>query len=360
MPRAKRILICPLNWGIGHATRCIPIINGLKTLGAEVIIGAEGRSLELLKREFQDTEFIEFPGVSVKYPARGSMAFKMFFSIPKILYEIYLEHRDLQQVIKNHNIDAVISDNRYGLWSKEVPSVFIIHQVMVKSPFLENMLYRITRWFMQRYHHCWIPDHEGAKNLSGDLSHQYPLPPNAKFIGPLSRFDSEKANIFTGNFMYDIVAIISGPEPQRTIFEKLIISKAKGSQYKVLMVLGRPELHEQKQLTPNISIVSHLPQQEMLEALLNAQVIISRSGYSTIMDLAALGKKAIFIPTPGQTEQEYLGRYFYDQGLHLCVNQKEFELENSMLNMRKFKGFIPKKNEVSKEILHDLIRNLHA
>jgi len=212
--------------------------------------------------------------------------------------------------LKAEHFDMIISDNRFGLWNKNVHSVYITHQLMIKMPqglkFLEPIVWRFHRFFILKYDECWIPDYEGEKNLSGDLAHKYPLPKNAKFIGSLSRFSLLK-NIVPKN-EYQTVAVLSGVEPQRSIFEKELIKRLENCAEKTLIVQGKPQKEKQIQTIQNLTIVSHLETSELASVLLGAKQIISRSGYSTIMDLDALNclHKAELIPTPGQTEQEYL------------------------------------------------------
>jgi len=181
---------------------------------------------------------------------------------------------------------------------------------MVKMPkgmeFLEPVVHLIHKGFITRYNECWIPDTLVNGGLSGDLSHEYPLPKNAKFIGTLSRFQGiDQIKINTD---YGVVAVISGIEPQRTLFEEYLTKRFRNATHKTLLIAGQPQAEKREHKIGNITIVSHLPDAELASVLLGATRIISRSGYSTIMDLEALGciGKAELIATPGQTEQEYL------------------------------------------------------
>jgi hypothetical protein len=176
MQQPQRILICPLDWGLGHATRCIPVIRAFLGQNAEVLIAADGRAYELLQQEFPELQFIRLKGYEIRYPSSGSMAASMLLSIPKILSGIKREHRELEKIIAEHKIDTVVSDNRYGCWNKQVKSIFITHQLMLKSPFGEGLLHRIILSHIKKYDECWIPDHAAENNLSGELSHKYPLP----------------------------------------------------------------------------------------------------------------------------------------------------------------------------------------
>jgi len=341
----KRILICPLNWGLGHATRCIPIIRLLLKKNAKVIIAADGRPLELLKQEFPELQCIQLKGYSINYPASDAMILKMLFSLPKIIKGIKEEHTQLEKIIDEYNIDIVISDNRYGCWNKKVKSIFITHQLLIKAPFGENILYRKVLRFIKNYDECWIPDYAGVQNLSGDLAHKNPIPQNTYFIGPLSRFDSNeerinKNNIREGDIQkYDIMAIISGPEPQRGMLKYMLMQKLQETNYRCLIICGETESKWEIELNENLTMKSHLGAEEMQEAILNSKLIIARSGYSTIMDLAMLGKKVIFIPTPGQTEQEYLAKLFSERMIAYSQSQSAFQLEKALEISENYTGF---------------------
>ena len=304
-----KILICPLNWGLGHATRCVPIIRQLVADGHEPVIVADGFPLSFLKQEFPSLRFIEFPSYSIYYAVGKSQVGAMIFNMPNIIKGIVNEHFWLRNLIQKEYFDQVISDNRFGLWSKRIHSVYITHQLMIKMPlhlkFLEPLAHRIHSFFINRYDECWIPDRL-ENGLSGDLSHKYPLPRNARFIGTLSRFQSIE-NI-EPNTSFNIVAVVSGVEPQRTIFEDKLILQFKNRPEKTLIVRGQPGNFKNERNIGNVRLISHLPDTELAGFLLGANRIICRSGYSTIMDLDALKclRKAEFTPTPGQTEQEYL------------------------------------------------------
>ena len=304
-----KTLVCPLNWGLGHATRCVPIIRKLMDEGHEPVIVADGFPLAFLQQEFPTLRFIEFPSYSIYYSSGKSQVGAMIFNLPKIITGIINEHLWLRNLLRTEHFDQVISDNRFGMWSRRVHSVYITHQLMVKMPvnliFLESLVHQIHKAFINRYDECWIPDTESS-GLSGDLSHKYPLPCNAKFIGPQSRFQGME-NV-EPNTNFEIVAVISGIEPQRTIFEDNLILKYKNRTEKTLIVRGQPNASKDEKQIGNITLVSHLPYAELAAVLLGAKKIICRSGYSGIMDLDALEclQKAELIPTPGQTEQEYL------------------------------------------------------
>jgi len=331
----KKILIAPLDWGLGHASRCIPLIHYLIDKNIEVIIGADARPLALLKKEFPSLEFLTLPGYNISYPEARPMALNMLLSIPRILSGIKKEHRLLQQIIDDKKIDAVISDNRFGLWNKKIKTVFITHQLKVKAPFGQSILQKMNYRFIGRYDQCWVPDAEGNQNLSGELSHGFSPPENCSFIGPLSRFTSAP----TVKPTYDIMVVLSGPEPQRSIFEKKILDQLSASTIKALVVQGLTEKNETHQVRPGLEITSHLDTVAMQKAIAASNIIVSRPGYSTVMDLAALGKKAIFVPTPGQTEQEYLGRYLSEKKIAGSHSQEKFSLADALYKAVNYTGF---------------------
>jgi len=305
-----KILVCPLNWGLGHATRCVPIIRQLQSNGHEVVLVSDGFPLAFLRQEFPSLRTIEYPSYPVHYSSGKSQIGAMLSSFPGIVSHIFKEHFWLKRLLENESFDQVISDNRFGMWNKQIHSVYITHQIMVKMPrtlkFLEPLVFALHKLIIQKYDECWIPDIEGNKGLSGDLSHKYKLPRNAKFVGILSRFSTMKDIV--PDSTYDVMGIVSGPEPQRTIFEKQLIEKYSSESFKTLIVAGQPEKVEKERLIGNVQLFSHLPNYKLAAYLKGSKKIICRSGYSTLMDLQELKclERAEFIPTPGQTEQEYL------------------------------------------------------
>lgn len=351
----SRVLVAPLNWGLGHATRCVPIIRELIEQGYEVVIAADGYPLRFLRREFPHLEWVEFEGFKVKYADGESQVGAMLRQLPGFLQGIWREHRELKRIVEAYDIDVVVSDNRFGLWCKGVHSVYMTHQLMVKMPrglqWMEWGVWRLHRWFIKHYDECWVPDVEGEINLSGDLSHKYPLLKNTKFIGVLSRFSREKvewedvrvdAEALDLCERYDVVAVLSGPEPHRTNLERQITDyglritdvnpsvlrtvplkqgsnmSACGSlvQFSMLIVQGLPaddlRLAEHKD---GVDYIPHLSTGLLQWYMQEAKEIVCRSGYSSIMDLYTIGRKAHLIPTPGQTEQEYL----VDIYANICV-----------------------------------------
>ncbi len=327
-PRKLRILVAPLDWGLGHATRCIPVIRELLRQDCEVIIAGEGAQQALLGQEFPQLQFLELEGYRVKYTRNGKgLSLKMIRQWPRLQRTIRKENEWLKKVVAAYKPDAIISDNRYGLYHSSVRSVLIIHQLCIKSPFgkwTERLLQRINYKYINRFNQCWVPDMSKGNNLSGELGHPEKMPAiPVKYIGALSRFKNagleEKKN--------HLLVILSGPEPQRTLLEDKIITEISHYNGTADVVRGMPGYPNQIPSTGMIHFYNHLPAAALNEKMQEAEYIISRSGYSTVMDIVALGKKSILIPTPGQTEQEYLAAFLAEKQMALTVTQDAFSLE---------------------------------
>jgi uncharacterized protein (TIGR00661 family) len=328
-----KIFLCPLDWGIGHASRCVLIINKLRDAGHDITIGADGRSLAFLRTTFPTLPYIRFPGFMVSYPKKGSMTLRMLSSMPAIFRGIRQEHSTLDKILLENSFDVVISDNRFGLYNKRVTSVYMTHQVMVKMPaglkWLEPLVYRYHKSIINRYDACWVPDLPGDENISGDLSHRYPLPAKACFIGPLSRF-LDFSPLPDGHLEFRVVVLISGPEPQRTMMEEEWTGKLQNAPFPCAIFRGRPDQAGEPVKHDNLSVYNHADDRTIATAIKSAGTVIARSGYSTIMDLFALGRNAVLIPTPGQTEQAYLARHLSKMGYFAFFEQGKGTLEEVM------------------------------
>jgi len=357
LKKKLNILVCPLDWGLGHATRDIPVIREFLRRGHNVIIAGNKDPVELLKCEFPNIEHLPFANFHITYPKKGSMALHFLRMLPKILFYIRKEHRQLKNIINKHKIDIVISDNRFGLWSKLAYSVFITHQVMIKMPkqlkFAEYFIYRINRFFIYKYDRCWIPDNKSLPYIAGDLSHKYPLNGKTSFVGLLSRFSNENIkleNEFKKHF--EITAIVSGPEPERTRFEQLLLNQMQKLNCCCLLVKGKPLEEPHRRKYGKVEVISHLNTSDMRNAITNSTYIISRAGYTTIMDLIALKRPAILVSTPGQTEQEYLAEYYSLRKMFVTMKQEEFNITDAIARLSVYSSFYfnPEENLLSKEI----------
>lgn len=324
----KTILICPLDWGIGHATRCVPIIKTLTELNQKVIIAADGAPLSLLEKAFPSIDIIKYPGFKPHYSKTNSQVFKVIQQIPTILKSIRNDHLFLEKIVKQTQANAVISDNRYGAYSKNVESVFLTHQLHIQTPKLlsplKPLLYSLNKHLLKNYTSCWIPDFTDESNLSGALSRPAFKGIKTNYIGILSRFstiapsmDSEK---------YDLLIMLSGPEPQRSLLENIILDQMKHSQLKTAFLRGLPNENALPKPLNNVMFFNHASDEEIASMVRNSRFIIARAGYSTIMDLVALGRNATLIPTPGQTEQEYLAHYLSAKNRFNFVKQDEINI----------------------------------
>jgi hypothetical protein len=352
----KNILVSPLDWGLGHASRCVPVIRLLKSQGANVIIGSSGDATTFLQEEFPDLKIIPVSGYNIRYPSHGSMAREMLRQSLSILKAIRHEHQELQKIIKQHQIHAVISDNRFGMWSPDVYSIYISHQLRIKSPgikIFESILHRVHRRYIKKYDECWIPDLPAMPGLAGELSH----PANERnyhYVGPLSRFMPEAEN--SNEKLYDLMVIISGPEPQRSIFEKMVREQLKTVKLKTIMVLGKPGSEVAIDEVPDgVEVHAHLNSEAMQETMKASRLILCRPGYTSIMDLAILGLQAAFVPTPGQTEQEYLAEMHKKSNQFYAVDQKNFNLNELVRFSTNYKGL---KLKSDNNTLADRIKHL--
>lgn len=324
-----RILVAPLDWGLGHATRCIPIIFKLLKENCEVIIAAELGGKTVLQKEFPSLSFLDLEGYRITYAsAPGAMPLKMLAQFPKILSGIKAEHRWLSQMVETHKIDAVISDNRMGLYHASIPCIYITHQlkIITGNSFTDMIAQKIHYRFINKFSACWVPDLAGGHNLAGVLSHPAVLPKTAvSYIGPLTRFTEQQVEA-----VFDAGIILSGPEPQRTIFEKIILQQIGSFNGNVCLVRGLPGNSIPLAVPPNVTVADHLPSAELNDIILRSKVVICRSGYSSVMDLVRLKKKAVLVPTPGQTEQEYLGKYLNSKKMFYTVKQDGFDLQRAV------------------------------
>ena len=324
----SNILVAPLDWGLGHTTRCIPVIRSLLKQGAGVILAGEGKAQILLEKEFPDLPFIGLKGYNVNYSDnKWSLPFVLASQVPKILSAIQYENKWLQEQAQIHNIDGIISDNRYGLYHSNIPSVFITHQLLIKTGLgsLADLLMQEQNYsYIDRFTECWVPDNLNEPNLAGELSHPKHLPRNSlKYVGPLSRFDSPQ-----NESAKHVLILLSGPEPQRTKLEQIFLEQLQKHEGPVVMVRGLPGDNTSIDVPANVSVFDHLPAESLQEKFKDASFVIGRCGYSTLMDLTYLKKKSILIPTPGQTEQEYLARHLQKSNFAFCVEQEKFKLKN--------------------------------
>ncbi|KGO91505.1 glycosyltransferase [Flavobacterium subsaxonicum] len=318
----KKILVAPLNWGLGHATRCIPIIEALENHGFEPIIASDGAALELLKKEFPHLTALELPPYYIEY-AKNNLFYKLklLWQMPKMFRAIHNEGRIVTALIAEHGISGIISDNRLGVYCRNTPSVFITHQLNVLTGNTTHITSAIHKMFIKRYRECWVPDVASSPNLSGKLGHTDEELQNLKYIGPISRLHKSVAEK-----KYDLMVLLSGPEPQRTLLEEKLEKDLLNYKGRVIFIRGVIEPEEQIIKKGGITFYNFMNTTALAQAFNESEMVLCRSGYTNVMDLAKLGKKAFFIPTPGQYEQEYLAKKLKKSGLVPYATQAKFKI----------------------------------
>jgi len=339
---------------LGHATRCISIIKALLNTNCKVIIACNDVQKELFQQEFSSLHFLQLQGYDITYNKHPKLlTLSILQQLPKIATAIEGEHAWLDTIIDDYQIDIVISDNRYGLYSTKAHCIFITHQLQIKAPFgiVEKLLQKVNYKYIQHYNACWVPDFENDNNIAGTLSHPKRLPQvPVHYIGALSRFDVA----ISQEKEYDFCISLSGPEPQRTALENIILQQIEKQNItsKIVLVRGLPKALNIPNVRENVTVFNHLNGNDLGNVFARSQYLICRSGYTTVMELLALQKKAILIPTPGQPEQEYLAKKLQQQGWCFSVTQQAFHFANVIKAVENFNYQLP---QVSSSGLQDFI-----
>lgn len=331
----RQILIAPLDWGLGHATRCIPIIKYLLRMGINVHLASNGNALKILQLEFPDLETVHLPAYNAKYYRPLPFMLGIFFQLPKFLLAIFREKKIIRSYCKKNKIEATISDNRYGCRSNDVHSIFIGHQMNILMPPYLTLLQPLVNFFnwnlIQKFDEIWIPD-DPKFDFTGIMTN--PSPAGARKIGLLSRFTKTESET-----VYDLAIILSGPEPQRTRLEKKILEQLKRESVRSILVRGLPKDTRAIETPGHVQCINYLDADSLQQVIAASDLVICRSGYSSVMDLAVMSKKAAFIPTPGQTEQEYLARNLEERKIAYFQSQNSFDLELMLIEAKKYNGF---------------------
>lgn len=332
--------MAPLDWGLGHATRCLPVINELIKQGCEVWLAGFGHSGALLREAFPKLPYLPINGYNVFYQkANKKLPYSIALQSFKIRKAIVHENQILAGLMERYQFDAIVSDNRFGMYSGKAYSIFITHQLQIFTGInkaVDALVRRINYQYINRFDECWIPDYEGENNLAGSLSHPKKLPANAYYIGPLSRFFKEEVQK-----KYEVAYILSGPEPLRTQWEQKILADLQGFNGAALLVRGLPLEKQTPGNFGSVTIINHLPAEALNIAIQQSEWVVCRSGYTSVMDLIQLRKKAILVPTPGQGEQEYLARHLQQKGYFLCVTEDDFSLTETLARAKAFQFKIP-------------------
>lgn len=344
-----RILVCPLDWGLGHAGRCVPLIRALLSAGHEVRIAAAGGALRLLRSEFPGLPSHEFPGYRVRYSRSAAFLLpSLLAQAPAFLLGLRAEGRRLGRLLAEHPCDLVISDGRYGLRAPGIPSILVTHQIALRAPawpgraMAEKALLRLNLKALGRFDRVWIPDWAGDRSLAGELAGPAAPAGNREWIGPLGRFAPPGPEAAPGKGI-DIAAVVSGPEPQRSVFEAALRAALAGLGGTRVLVRGRPggpgpglaSLREGE-----LNVFDHLAGHELARVFARSRALVARSGYTTVMELAVLGAPAaVLVPTPGQTEQEYLADHLARMGAAVKSDQDRLDLPGAIAKAPTLPGF---------------------
>jgi len=323
------VLISPLNWGLGHATRDIPIIKKLLDHHHEVTIAACGNALAVLENEFPECRFITFPDYPVPYSASRFFLPKFVAFFPLMLKAISDERKNLGAILAKNQYDLIISDNRLGVFSSTIPSVFITHQLHYHLPMIfwpvELLAVAMNGYLHGKYLKVIVPDNPpGPASLAGKLSRPGTdeTKKRAYFSGILT--STRRLDIAQD---LDYLVMISGPEPQRTRLEEILLDQIRELEGTSVILLGSPRNRDKQKQSRNCQVMAYASTQEKEELMNRAKCIICRSGYTSLMEIAELGKQhALFIPTPGQTEQEYLSEYYEKKGWFHSKSQYQLDL----------------------------------
>lgn len=338
-----RILFAVASWGLGHATRDLPLINRLLDCGHDVTIVSSDRALALLKLELGDRcSFLEWPDIPLTLSKSVPLFYAKFtLSMPLAFRAIVAENRSLDQLLSRRHFDRIISDSRFGIRSRRVPSYQLAHGLRFIAPRRSVPVEFAMEYF---YHRCFgrsarfvVPDF-ASPGLSGDLSHnlRFVTPDRISYIGILSSIRRGAANDDI-----DCYVSISGREPQRGVLEDIVLRQVYDVPGRVVVSLGKPEEAGRSWTQGRATIYSYVNRRQQQELMNRARLIVSRSGYTTMMELAELGKTALLIPTPGQTEQEYLAAHHLARGTYYSVNQSRLDLPADIEIARGYPGFQP-------------------
>jgi len=314
MSNTEHLLIAILDWGLGHASRCVPLVKAWQEEGKRVTVASAGSALMLLKASLKKVDFIELPAYAVRYPTR-SMVWNMGVQSPRLWRVMKKEHRIISDYVRKEGVNLVVSDGRFGCWSKAVKSVWLAHQLQIqhKQPWLAWMMNKGYHTFVRRHFaEVWVPDIEGEESLAGDLARPIAGLPH-RYLGALSRFAGRKQEQVVQK-PYQWLALLSGPEPQRAYLEEELIDCFKAWDVPALLVRGVPGSSKPQGITPNLSVVDWLLGDQLATTIAQTERLICRSGYSTLLDAYHWQKPLLLIPTPGQTEQEYLAKYWASRG----------------------------------------------
>ena len=357
--KSLRVLVAPLDWGLGHATRCIPLIGQLLQNGCEVVLAVEGAGARLLAREFPQLELKTLHGYKVRY-GKNNLFLNIFLQLPRIFKAIAKERKWLEQLLTDEKFDIIISDNRPGLYNSKAYCIYITHQLRIQSgvgSWVDDQLQQLHTRYMKKFNKVWVPDAAGSDNLAGELSHPYDQMLVVDYLGLISRF----TNKHTPPAKYKVMCLLSGPEPQRSLLERQCVEELKQFEGAALLVRGLPGETSTLPVNDTTKVEQHLSAADLQSAIEESDLVICRSGYTTLMDLMKLKQKAVLIPTPGQTEQEFLAAYMNACNYFPYMLQHQFRLKEAIQLSQQFSytwPFEAKEFEQYRDVVDELITSI--
>ncbi len=339
-----KVLISPLSWGFGHAGRMIPLALELRRRNCEVIFAADSQLVQMAEKELPGITVMEMPGFRIRYSRFLPQYICIFLQLTAIVISAFRDHRVLRRIAKQISPGVIISDNRFGFYHKEIFSVYVTHQVRIPFPsglrFMEPLAGRIHRLIISRYDLCLVPDYPGDINLSGRLSHPVKrlagqdrpcgIPAGLAYMGPLSRFalpDTGPTEESAPASAPYVCLVLSGPEPQRTLLLEKVLEALPATP---VIVLSATPVHGNPRPVPAAQYITSPGTATMRRVIKDAALVIARAGYTSVMEIASLNRGAVLIPTPGQPEQEYLGRYLNSRYGFVTLEQNSLKPLASM------------------------------
>ncbi|MFM6994407.1 MAG: glycosyltransferase [Sediminibacterium sp.] len=356
----QKICIAPLDWGLGHATRCISLAKALVQLDYQVFIASEGHHEVILREALPEATFLPLPGYRIQYSKEAKwFLLKMIAQLPKIIFSVYYERNWLRKMQKQFKFDVILSDNRFGFYHNKVASVFITHQLNIQSGFAwTNRIINVLQYrFIKKFDALWVPDIEGEKNYAGILSNPSKKPSiPIWYMGALSRLQPSVNHTIQNKIRF--LGIVSGPEPQRTLFENALWMQGNAGEDTFAIVAGRPVGNNEPTTSNKGKLYPHANGTDLADLINAAEYIIFRGGYTSLMELIPFKKKLIIIPTPGQTEQEYLANWWALNHWAICYHQEGFNLKEALANAASIHFTQPLFYPFSIETLKDKLKDL--
>ncbi|MCS6991950.1 MAG: hypothetical protein NZL95_08830 [Chitinophagales bacterium] len=338
--RRRKVLIIPLNWGLGHATRMTVVARILSEMGAEVTVAASGAARRVMECELPHLRFVPLSGFEMKYYRRLPAVLSILCQLPLWFWSLYQDRRLFLHLLQRESFDLIISDNHFGCHSKKHTSIIITHQIRILLPWylrpFEPLVGYINRRLINRFSECWVPDVAHGDGLSGRLARGVPLGIPVQYAGPLSRLRPCQAS----PKRWDVLLLLSGPEPMRSRFEHLLRQQLKTLPIKALLIRGTKGVVDQiRREEQHLHVADFLTTPRLQEELCAAQVVVCRSGYSTLMDLQRCKIAAVVVATPGQPEQEYLAFHLNQLGICHAVRQSCLDLKKALAQAHRYHGW---------------------